>query len=90
MAFNRAKQRAIKYGSDWKTGISREVFLRLATQLDCGICGKPLGTGRTLDHIVPLSRGGPNRPDNLQAAHGSCNSRKHNRLTSEAGSRGSH
>ena len=30
----------------------------------------------TVDHIVPLSRGGDDTPDNLRAAHQTCNSAK--------------
>jgi 5-methylcytosine-specific restriction endonuclease McrA len=30
----------------------------------------------TLDHVVPLDRGGADHPDNLSTAHRSCNSRK--------------
>lgn len=45
----------------------------------CGICRKPVrgkrGTGRgpSLDHIIPLSRGGRHEPTNVQLAHLDCN-----------------
>ncbi len=51
----------------------------------CGICGEwvsPPGTeaaeGRafTLDHVMPLARGGTHEYRNVQAAHVSCNQRK--------------
>lgn len=52
----------------------------------CGICGEPVDLevprGRlqpTLDHIVPLSKGGDTERVNLQSAHRGCNSRKGNR-----------
>lgn len=32
----------------------------------------------TIDHIVPLSRGGADTPENVQTAHFKCNSRKRN------------
>jgi hypothetical protein len=50
----------------------------------CGICGAPVEAARkapdplspTLDHIVPLSRGGEHSRLNVQCAHLGCNSRK--------------
>ncbi len=36
--------------------------------------------GASVDHVVPLSRGGSNDPANLKAAHWSCNVRRGNRL----------
>jgi 5-methylcytosine-specific restriction endonuclease McrA len=48
----------------------------------CAICGTlyEVGADRVLDHIIPLSRGGGDTPDNVQSAHRACNSRKGNRL----------
>lgn len=77
LRFNKSKYRAIQYGCDWETGIPKEVFIELYSRTHCGICGFFMPTGdRTIDHIVPLSKGGPNSPANLQVAHQSCNSRK--------------
>ncbi|PXY12777.1 HNH endonuclease [Corynebacterium striatum] len=50
----------------------------------CGICGKripknskwPDAMSASLDHIVPLSRGGAHTMVNVQAAHYGCNARK--------------
>ena len=42
----------------------------------CGICGKPLPDDLAavhVDHIRPRAHGGTNAPENLQAAHASCN-----------------
>ena len=47
----------------------------------CGICGDPVDAGlsypdpgsKSLDHIVPLSRGGGHTLDNVQLAHLFCN-----------------
>lgn len=45
----------------------------------CGICEEPLGGGKPqIDHIVPVSRGGGNEFDNLQAVHPACNNSKQN------------
>lgn len=50
----------------------------------CGLCGKavlkrarwPHPLSATLDHIVPLARGGSHTEDNLQCAHLRCNQSK--------------
>lgn len=43
----------------------------------CGICREPVPFERfSIDHIVPLSRGGAHSMVNLQLAHLSCNARK--------------
>jgi 5-methylcytosine-specific restriction endonuclease McrA len=50
----------------------------------CGICGG-LVTRETwsLDHIVPLSKGGEHTYENVQLAHLGCNSRKGNRINAQ-------
>lgn len=53
----------------------------------CGICGEPIDDtlpwphkmSATLDHIVPLAKGGTHEPANVQLAHAVCNSRKGDR-----------
>lgn len=45
----------------------------------CEICGKPISRFQySIDHIIPLSRGGTNNIDNLRAVHPSCNKLKGN------------
>lgn len=46
----------------------------------CGICGGIIPGRRhaSIDHIVPLSRGGTDAADNVQLAHKICNWRKGN------------
>ena len=60
-----------------------------ATQTVCGICGKPVDfslkyphpLSPTIDHIIPLAKGGhPSDLANLQLAHFCCNRQKSNRL----------
>jgi 5-methylcytosine-specific restriction endonuclease McrA len=54
----------------------------------CGICEEPIDPaikGRksgaaSLDHIIPISLGGDDTPENVQAAHFGCNSGKCNRV----------
>jgi len=50
----------------------------------CGYCA---GRARTVDHIRPRSRGGPNTWSNLIAACSPCNTRKADRTPAEAGMR---
>lgn len=52
----------------------------------CQLCGRkvaktlpPHPLSPTLDHIVPLSRGGAHEPRNVQLAHWRCNVRRWNR-----------
>jgi RNA polymerase-binding transcription factor DksA len=50
----------------------------------CGICGAAVSrASASLDHIVPLSRGGTHEPENCQLAHLHCNKWKGARLMSE-------
>ena len=43
----------------------------------CQLCKKPVAQAKmSLDHIIPLSRGGGHTPDNLQLTHLTCNLRK--------------
>lgn len=64
----------------------------LATQDICGICGKPVDKtlksphpmSATVDHIIPLDKGGhPSDINNLQLAHRCCNREKSNKLVRE-------
>lgn len=49
----------------------------------CYYCGEKVGKTYDVDHVVPLSRGGTNDPDNLVIACASCNRSKSDKLPSE-------
>lgn len=59
----------------------------------CRICSESIdptirytddpGACATIDHVIPLSRGGDDTPANVQAAHGSCNYGKCDRVEDE-------
>lgn len=50
----------------------------------CRMTKKPyLPNSATVDHVVPLTRGGRNSPDNLVIACQTCNLKKHNKLPHE-------
>lgn len=47
----------------------------------CGICSSPVEfTEVTMDHIIPLAKGGLHSYSNTQVAHGSCNFKKGDRI----------
>ena len=48
----------------------------------CGLCGLAYVESdvRSLDHIIPITRGGGDIPENVQSAHWLCNVRKGNRV----------
>lgn len=84
------KRRAIKRGAKHEPYRSREIFERDAWR--CQLCRKRVCRGLvapnpkapTIDHILPLSRGGGDVPGNVQCAHFICNSRKNDALGFQA------
>ena len=61
------------------------------SQSVCGICGLPVDKSlrypdqmsATVDHIIPVSKGGTNELANLQLAHRHCNRQKSDKLYEE-------
>jgi 5-methylcytosine-specific restriction endonuclease McrA len=49
----------------------------------CYYCSKEVGDSYTVEHVIPLSRGGTNDPSNLVIACASCNFSKQNKLPHE-------
>lgn len=86
-------QRALFYGCDEST-IDKTITIEKLLKRDggiCQICGRPVdckdvanGHARslypTLDHIIPLSKGGTHTWDNVQLAHMGCNAGKRDRV----------
>ena len=78
-----AKRRALKKGATVEKVDRGEIYIR-----DNGICGicktrVPLHEV-TLDHIIPLVKGGEHSKQNIQLAHRSCNSAKGSKLQARA------
>jgi 5-methylcytosine-specific restriction endonuclease McrA len=69
-----ASRRAKEFGvADTLTAEEAEAVLALQYGF-CAACGEPGELG--VDHIVPLSLGGPNAVENIQLLHQQCNRRK--------------
>lgn len=62
-----------------------DVVHRVLAQDFCAYCREPFNETRrrTIDHVVPLAKGGTNAEHNLVAACGSCNSKKNTRTGEE-------
>lgn len=76
------RKRAKHYGVAYETVDPQAVYARDGWV--CGICGKDIDPdlrypdyySASLDHVVPLSKGGDHLYTNVQASHFICNSRK--------------
>lgn len=85
----KARRRAQKKSVAYETVRPHEVFSRDAYR--CGICGKrchsnacvPHPRAPTLDHIVPLAKGGEHTMRNVQCACFRCNSDKQDKSGSQ-------
>jgi 5-methylcytosine-specific restriction endonuclease McrA len=81
----KAKRRALKRGAYVAPVKFAEIALRDGWK--CQLCGKtvkrkaqvPDPLAPTMDHIIPLAKGGTHEPKNVQLAHFRCNSLKSDR-----------
>lgn len=73
--YRQQRARRIRWGKLREQVLGRD-------QHTCGYCGSEADS---VDHIIPLSRGGPDKLDNLVAACRSCNTSKGDRTPEEAG-----
>ena len=81
----RHKKRATKASAESEYYSIQEIHERDGWH--CQICGKkvnpelkwPDTKSASIDHIIPLSKGGSNKKDNVQLAHLGCNSKKKNK-----------
>jgi 5-methylcytosine-specific restriction endonuclease McrA len=74
---NNRKRKALLRGAS----VGEVVFLSVVAQRDhwrCHICGKKVTRENwSMDHLIPLSQGGPHSYANVGLAHGVCNKRRH-------------
>lgn len=79
------RRRAAKYGVTYEWTDPRKVYDR--DGWICGLCDEPVDPdlvypdpmSASLDHVIPMSLGGPHHLDNLQCSHWLCNVQKSNR-----------
>lgn len=72
-----AEQTLTRSGRGTPLTLAERIAVFDAGHEKCAYCAKALTPfAFTVDHVVPLSRGGTNDPSNLVLACGSCNSRK--------------
>lgn len=85
------RSRARKYGTYYDSSVTREAVIKRDNMV-CQICGKVCDPNDkswgysgpnypTLDHIIPLAKGGSHTWDNVQCACGMCNSTKRDLIT---------
>lgn len=73
------KREALKRGNGHKRYVDSDIFER--DNWICGICGRKINKrlkwpnphAKSIDHIVPITKGGADRATNVQAAHVRCN-----------------
>lgn len=78
-----ARRRAMKLGNGFEPYRREDIFER--DRWVCQICLDPVdpslewphSLSRSIDHIVVLSKGGPDAPGNVRLAHLSCNISRH-------------
>lgn len=83
------RRRAAQRGTAAEAIRPRDIFER--DDWTCGICREPVDPALaaphpkspSVDHVIPLSRGGTHTRDNVQTAHLGCNCRKGARLIEE-------
>jgi 5-methylcytosine-specific restriction endonuclease McrA len=78
-----ARQRRIARMANAEGNITPAQWRAVCTRYGnkCLCCGRrPPEVGLTMDHVIPISKGGTHTEDNIQPLCGSCNSRKHTRI----------
>ena len=78
------RQRAIRHGIEWDTSVTLRGVLERDGNV-CALCGGKMskavwgvysGEVASLDHIIPVSKGGSHIWGNVQAVHHLCNAQK--------------
>lgn len=88
------KRRAARLGNGWEDYTEAEVLDLYGT--DCYLCGEPIDLsaprrpgipgwerGLHIDHLIPISKNGPDTKENVRPTHGPCNLSKHDLLLAD-------
>lgn len=79
-----ANKRARKIGADGKITL-QEILMHWNDTVFCAICKRFIEeSDASLDHLIPLSKGGCNHIDNILIVHSWCNNQKDNKDISDA------
>lgn len=83
-AHRRRERKLATEQCDTLSSIMLAQLIDSSLRMKCAICGKNMPkSDRTIDHIIPLSKGGSGHIGNLQIVHLSCNCRKRAQLPHE-------
>jgi 5-methylcytosine-specific restriction endonuclease McrA len=82
----KSKRRAVERDAFVEQVSRHEIFER--DEWTCMLCAEPIARDEvaphplspSIDHVVPLAKGGTHEPRNVQAAHFLCNALKRDRL----------
>jgi 5-methylcytosine-specific restriction endonuclease McrA len=87
----KTRRRAKLRGNGYEFYTTEQVLQTYGT--DCNICNRPIDMkaprlpGKPgwemslhIDHLIPISKDGPDTLDNVRPTHGICNIRKHNKV----------
>lgn len=81
------KRRDINRGAGACDPISINVLtqlIRSAVKMRCAICNQNMKVDdRSIDHVIPISKGGTGDIGNLQVVHRSCNAKKYAKMPHE-------
>lgn len=65
--------------------IPRDIYNKIKKKNKCKVCGRNLNTRKgerlVIHHIIPISKGGTNKENNLKAMCKQCHERLHKNVT---------
>lgn len=84
---DKVRDKSVRRRAQLRGQFLESVYLSVLIERDkrtCGICGKRIASGQeSVDHILPVSKGGAHSYANTRLAHRLCNVRRNNRGTAQ-------